>query len=508
MIAFYCSLIRHRSLRVLSQTPFGQIPISWILAYTCPMPYKFRKFFRTQWPWLTGLGGLLLVLAGLLWAYRVSEQEPSETLIVALPVVESGDEISPTVDGQATFAAQQTHAAAATQLPTETLTPTPFSGGYPGPLDTPSSPQGTGTSAPTFNPYPGPGTSIPPPGGTPYPDPGGSGSTLSTPLVLTPGATAPAGQTGTVSPSPTNTVLPAASPTPPQTLFLPCNLGEFVEDVTYPDDSLVFPGEIMRKGWMVRNGGTCTWTTSYELVHDSGNRMESKPQVSIGSSVSPNTFAALFMTFIAPREPGRAQGSWLLRSDTGEEFGMGVTRTQPLSIRVFVREPNPNVSYDLVNAVCTARWRGRSGIMPCLGDPVASSGSITILEAPALEDGRVEDEPALWTRPGTVTGAFFSGVYPPYVVQTGDHFVADVGCLATYENCRVSFAVGYLEGGSAAERSLITFEETYDEKLSRIDLDLSPLAGKEIQLVLTARNLGRADQAQPFWLVPAVINRP
>jgi hypothetical protein len=481
------------------------IPLSGILAYTCPMPYKWRRFFETQWPWLAGLGALLLVLVGLIWVYQASEPEASVTSIVALPVIEAGGETSPTVDGQATFAAQQTQAALTTQQPTETLTPTPFAGGYPGPLESPSPPPGNGTSPAPFDPYPGPGTSQPFPSNTPYPGPGGSGSTISTPLVETPSPTI-SGQTATGSPSPTNTS--AAPPTQQQPLVLPCNLGEFVADVTFPDDTLVYPGQLMPKAWTVRNGGTCTWTTDYDLIYDSGERMESRREVSIGKTVSPNTFADLVMTFIAPREPGKAQGFWLLRSDQGEEFGMGVTRDQPLWIRVFVREPNPRVAFDMINAVCMARWRGRSGILPCLGDTASSSGSITVLDEPELEDGRVEDEPALWTRPGTVTGAFVSGIYPPYIVQAGDHFVADVGCLATYEECRVNFSVGYLEGGSAAERSLLSFEERYDEKLTRIDIDLSALAGREIQLVLTARNLGRADQAQPIWLVPAVINQP
>ncbi len=473
------------------------------------MPYKLKRFIRTQWPWLAGLGVLLLILGGLAWAYQATGPDISETLVVALPVIGGAVESSATVDGQATFAAQQTQAALNTPVPTDTLTPTPGIGGYPGPIDTPVSPPGTTLPTVPFDPYPGPGTGLPATSPYPYPGPGGSGSTLATPIPTGVSATPGGGQTSTFTPSPSSTPpQPTAVPTSFQPLVLPCNLGEFVADLTYPDNSLVYPGETMLKTWTVRNGGTCTWTSGYELIFDSGDRLESRRQVFIGKNVSPNTFADLSLTFIAPREPGKVQSFWLLRSDKGEVFGMGVTRDQPLYLRVFVRDSNPDVAFDLVTAVCTARWRSRSGTLPCLGDPAASSGSITVLDAPQLEDGRTEDEPALWTRPGTLTGAFISGVYPPYLVQTGDHFVADVGCLATFETCRVSYSVGYLEGGSAAERSLVSFEETFDKKLTRIDLDLSALAGKEIQLVLTVRNLGRADQAQPFWLVPAVINQP
>jgi hypothetical protein len=51
---------------------------------------------------------------------------------------------------------------------------------------------------------------------------------------------------------------------------------------------------------------------------------------------------------------------------------------------------------------------------------------------------------------------------------------------------------------------LQSFEETYDGKVTRIDLDLSALAGDEIELILSVRNFGRADHAQPFWLSPGI----
>lgn len=374
---------------------------------------------------------------------------------------------------------------------------------------------------------------LPPPTERPagYPGPGGSGSTLITPpsqpSPTVPGGYPPPalpttlGQTPAGYPGPTQAVTQAAatptvtgegtaaSPSSTNTgpLLLPCNLAEYVRDQSYPDGTRVYPNETFTKRWLVRNGGSCIWTTGYAMIYERGDRMDTNKTIPLTQSVAPNNFTELAITFVAPNTPGTARSFWLMRSDKGEEFGFGVSRDQSIWVRVDVRAPDAGLALDMLTTVCQARWRTRSGVQPCFGDPASSAGSISIMDAPAMEDDRVEDEPALWTRPGTSTGAFITADYPKYTVQDGDHFQADVGCLQGYEACDIVFTVAYRDA-SDRERTLASFEETYDGKITRIDLDLSALAGQEIEMILSVRNFGRADQAQPFWLSPGIRNLP
>src|SRR5512145_1793119 len=48
---------------------------------------------------------------------------------------------------------------------------------------------------------------------------------------------------------------------------------QFIADVTVPDGTRFDPGATFKKTWRLKNIGTCTWTTSYSLVFDSGEKM-------------------------------------------------------------------------------------------------------------------------------------------------------------------------------------------------------------------------------------------
>lgn len=347
--------------------------------------------------------------------------------------------------------------------------------------------------SPTLGPYPGFET----PGA--YPGPSQGATQPATPL----GATQTFTPTPTFGPSPTSTQF--ATPRPP--LYLPCNLGEFIGDVTLPPGTLVFPGQDLVKIWSVRNGGSCTWTTAYQLIFDRGNRMEARKSNSLTSFISPNSISNISLSFTTPAESGTAKGFWLLRSDKGEEFGLGINRDQPLEVKVEVRPSNPELSYDFVNNMCLASWRSTFGSINCQSDPNSNAGSVVALDDPIIEINRLEDEPTLWTRPGTLTGSSLTGTYPAYTVQNGDHFIADVGCLEGVELCDVIISVGYISD-VGTQFTLGTYEEGYDGEITRINIDLSQLAGQSIRFVLGVRNIGQAGQASTFWLAPGIRNLP
>jgi hypothetical protein len=66
-----------------------------------------------------------------------------------------------------------------------------------------------------------------------------------------------------------------------------CDWAQFIADVTVPDGTTYAPGATFRKTWRLRNIGTCTWTTSYSLVFDSGAQMGAPAAVNFPSNVAP-----------------------------------------------------------------------------------------------------------------------------------------------------------------------------------------------------------------------------
>jgi hypothetical protein len=92
-------------------------------------------------------------------------------------------------------------------------------------------------------------------------------------------------------------------------------------------------------------------------------------------------------------------------------------------------------------------------------------------------------------------------------VKDGDHFFATIGCLDNNAQCSVTFTLSYIkENGD--EEVLQHWDETFDNHVRGIDINLSSLAGKELNFVLTV-DTGNNNfaQANAFWLAP-VIAKP
>ena len=103
----------------------------------------------------------------------------------------------------------------------------------------------------------------------------------------------------------------------------PCNLASFVADVTVPDDTSFIVEKPFTKTWRLKNVGTCTWTSAYQLVFDSGERMgglESKQLTS--GSVVPGDTVDVSVDFIAPALAGTYKSNWKIKDDKGESFAL------------------------------------------------------------------------------------------------------------------------------------------------------------------------------------------
>lgn len=305
--------------------------------------------------------------------------------------------------------------------------------------------------------------------------------------------------------TPTSIVQPTATPRPatqaPTPTQVPCNRAEFVRDVTVPDGQEFLPGEEFTKVWRLKNVGSCTWTTGYSLVFVSGDAMDGR-SVSLPHSVRPGETVDLEVELVAPDDDGEYRGLWMLHDGTSR-FGLGAGGDKAFWVEIVVERPRvDDDGFNFAINYCTADWESDAGDLDCPGDQDDRDGFVVRLSNPSLENRR-ENEPALWTQPDRNDDGWISGEFPRIKIEEGDRFIADVGCLAGYEDCDVIFQLNYRESGPTVY-ALGEWHEVYDGKITRIDIDLTPLAGKSIAFILTVSANGDADEDAAFWLMPHI----
>lgn len=118
---------------------------------------------------------------------------------------------------------------------------------------------------------------------------------------------------------PTQSSLASSTPLPVNT----CDNSAYISDVTYPDHTIVSPGQTFVKTWALLNSGTCTWSPTYKITFVSGNQM-SGASTAIGKSIAPGQQANVSVSLVAPATTGEYTGYWRLANDQASKFGQSV----------------------------------------------------------------------------------------------------------------------------------------------------------------------------------------
>jgi hypothetical protein len=119
----------------------------------------------------------------------------------------------------------------------------------------------------------------------------------------------------------TATPPPTATPEPEAANAALCtNDLRFVSDITYPDDTVVAPGQEIEKVWLVQNNGTCNWEADYTLRNVGGSPMGSSTIVALYPVRSGGEYE-ISITFYAPTDAGTHNSSWQAHGPEGEPFG-------------------------------------------------------------------------------------------------------------------------------------------------------------------------------------------
>ncbi len=130
-----------------------------------------------------------------------------------------------------------------------------------------------------------------------------------TPLVTPSFTLTPVTPTLTPIPLPLNTSAPIATATSN------CNVGQFMADVTIPDDTIMTPGQAFTKTWRIKNVGSCAWN-GFSLVFDSGDAKGGAASTAI-AVVSPGQDVDLSVDLTAPSTSGPYKGYWRINTNSG-----------------------------------------------------------------------------------------------------------------------------------------------------------------------------------------------
>lgn len=139
-----------------------------------------------------------------------------------------------------------------------------------------------------------------------------------------------------VTAAPTTETTPAANSTAD-----PCNRASFVADVSVPDDTEFIVEKPFKKTWRLKNSGSCSWTSDYSLVFDSGYRMSgpiSQPLTT--TSIAPGESIDISVDLVAPALAGTYRSNWKIQEPSGGTFALA---SGPFWVQVKVRRGGVNV---------------------------------------------------------------------------------------------------------------------------------------------------------------------
>jgi len=163
---------------------------------------------------------------------------------------------------------------------------------------------------------------------------------------------APIRPTDTPSPSATLPPIPsetptshneiAADPTQPTSINTSptpsCSLqAEFIRHLNVSDNTAFKPGDDIAKIWLVKNVGSCTWSTDFKLVRISGDLLQGPQFINLPRAVAPGETIEIRLNLIAPDQPDAYTSSWMLSASDGSNFGIGPGSSQPLQVIIVVK---------------------------------------------------------------------------------------------------------------------------------------------------------------------------
>ncbi len=305
-------------------------------------------------------------------------------------------------------------------------------------------------------------------------------------------------------PATSTPIPPTATPIPPTPTPIPCYQVKFVQDITIPDGTKIIAGTTFTKTWRIRNSGSCTWDTRFDIAFVSGTQMTSGTIWDLTKEVRPGETVDISINMTAPATVGTYQANFQMANPNGVRFGTGSDSKGSFWVKIQVTDGKGMV-YNFADKACDARWStSETNPLSCPGKETdVDKGYVVTKDKPRREDGGQENEIGLITRPNDDSDGYIQGIYPAFLVKDGDQFRAAIQCEANSPKCSLKFELYYRVGnGSFVE--LGEWYETYDQLWNPLEIDLSFLAGQNVQFSLVVWNDDTSEDNRGLWLNPMI----
>ena len=335
----------------------------------------------------------------------------------------------------------------------------------------------------------------------------------------------------TATPAPTNTIqsptqAPTAAPTqvpptatqpaptaipktptaiPPTATPIPCYQVKFIDDITIPDGTKIVAGNTFTKTWRLRNSGSCTWDTRFDVAFVDGTQMTSGKVWDLPKEVKPGETIDISIDMTAPSTVGNYQANFQMVNPNGVRFGTGADSKGSFWVKIQVIDGKGMV-YSFASNACSAKWStSKTNPLSCPGKETdIDKGYVLTKDKPKREDGGTENEIGLITRPNDATDGYIQGIYPEFLIKDGDQFRATIQCEANSPKCSLKFEL-YYRIGSGSFIELGEWHEVYDQKWNPVQIDLSAFAGQKLQFSLVVWNETTSEDNRGLWLNPMIF---
>jgi hypothetical protein len=252
--------------------------------------------------------------------------------------------------------------------------------------------------------------------------------------------------------------------------------------------------------------------------------------VAVGETVD------ISVNLTAPTAPGSYRGYWMFKNASGAPFGIGAQANKPWWVDIKVSggatatpvtatpvtatatatqsgpppvTPTPlaGTVLDFAADACKASWYSgaQTGALPCPGTDGDAKGFVLKVVAPKLENGNTDPRQGLITFPQNKQDGYIQGIYPAFKVQSGDRFQSTINCAYEATNCYVVFRLDYQVGTDPIKTFWGPFLERHEKGVYNVDVDLTPLAGKDVKFILTALAYGSPTGDRALWVGPRIF---
>jgi hypothetical protein len=299
-------------------------------------------------------------------------------------------------------------------------------------------------------------------------------------------------------------VVPAMA-VPSQVSAAVCYQAQFVADVTVPDGTRYNPDATFTKTWRLRNIGTCSWnSTDVSMIFESGSQLGAPASVPMPATVAPGSTVDISVNMKAPSAAGHYIGYWKFKSSQGTVFGIGVNANRAWWVEInVVGSTTTGVAYDFTANASSATWTSGAGGLTFPGTDNDVKGFAMKLDKPKFESNVEATQPGLLVSPQQITNGFIQASYPAFAVQSGDRFQATVGCQAGATSCYVAYRLDYKIGTTV--RTFWTFREKFEGLTYTANLNLSPLAGQNVEFILYISAWGSPTGDRAIWGNPVIV---